>query len=147
MPLSEREVRLLEMLQRHVELLRSHLNTQPERSDRYDPSTAVVERWLQVAVQCCLDLGDSVLASLGLPEPPRYRDVFAILAKADVIGSELVEPLEALAGYRNALVHMYESLSPPETWQRAGTGVRILDQFAGCIERWARPPGESAAAT
>ena len=97
-------------------------------------------RWLSSAASI-----SGTVCWLGLPEPPRYRDVFASLAKADVIDSDLVEPLEALAGYRNALVHGYESLSPSETWQRARTGVRTLDQFAGCIERWARSPGESAA--
>src|SRR5207244_10719525 len=117
MPLSDRERELLRLLDEYLEYLRQHENLDPASIKPFGPEDAAVQRWLQLAIQCCLDLGDSLLGKLGEPEPPRYRDIFAALVRRGVIDVSLAQRMERLTDHRNALAHAYIDLSPTEIWK------------------------------
>ena len=68
-----------------------------------------------MAIQCCLDLGDSLLAKAGRPEPGRQRDIFGALAGAGFLANSEALPLEQLADFRNNLVHVYLEPTPAIT--------------------------------
>lgn len=44
-----------------------------------------VERTLQLAVECCLDIGHHIISDRGLREPEDNRDVFRVLGEAGYI--------------------------------------------------------------
>jgi uncharacterized protein YutE (UPF0331/DUF86 family) len=60
-----------------------------------------------VAIECCIDIGNHIIASEGLRTPLDYRDVAEVLAEADVINKDLAERLKLMISFRNRLVHMY----------------------------------------
>src|SRR2546425_1179849 len=130
MPLTERERELLRLLDEYLEYLRQHLDLDATTLKAFGPVDAAVQRWLQLAIQCCLDLGDSLLAKLGEEEPSRYRDIFAALTRRKVIETPLAQQMEELAGFRNALAHAYADLSPVDTWRRLRDALPALAEFA-----------------
>ncbi len=60
-----------------------------------------------VAIECCIDIGNHVIASEGLRTPSDYRDVAQVLAEAGIIGRDLADRFKLMVSFRNRLVHMY----------------------------------------
>ena len=69
-----------------------------------------VEHTLQLAIQAALDVSSHLVSDLRLGEPRSNRELFELLAKAGVLPMELSAPLQAMAGFRNILVHGYEEV-------------------------------------
>src|SRR5947207_7934867 len=129
MPLNNREQELLKLLRQYTASLRQMETVDPATVRPFDTQDAALQRWLQLAIQCCLDLGDSLLGRLGEEEPPRYRDIFTALVRRGVIEAPLAQRMEELTGFRNALAHAYADLSPVETWRRLRAGLPALAEF------------------
>jgi len=68
---------------------------------------AAVERWLQVAIEACVDCAFHIVAEHGLPPPETARAAFEELARAGVIDAALAQKLGRAVGMRNVLVHDY----------------------------------------
>ena len=68
---------------------------------------AAVERWLQIAVEACIDCAYRVVADLGLTPPDSARGAFEALVSQGVLSKELSARLGRAAGLRNILVHDY----------------------------------------
>ena len=68
---------------------------------------AAVERWLQVAIEACIDVASHVIESEGWPPPSTAREAFMILAQHARIPSELAQRLGLAVGLRHLLVHDY----------------------------------------
>lgn len=66
-----------------------------------------VERFLQLAIEVVIDLGNHVIAGLGLGMVNWYSDIPAILAKKGYIGADLELKWVRMIGFRNTLVHEY----------------------------------------
>jgi uncharacterized protein YutE (UPF0331/DUF86 family) len=69
-----------------------------------------VKAALEVAAQCTIDAALDLIARERLGSAQTYRDAFALLARAGIIEPPLMTELQAWAGMRNVLVHMYTSL-------------------------------------
>jgi len=68
---------------------------------------AMTERWLQLAIQTCIDIGAQLVSELSVDPPSDYAGVFRSLTSAGHLEPELGKSLAAAAGQRNVLVHMY----------------------------------------
>jgi uncharacterized protein YutE (UPF0331/DUF86 family) len=73
-----------------------------------DPTLrAAVERWLQVAIEACIDLAYHVVAERGWTPPDTARGSFQTLAAHGLLPADLASRLGMAAGLRNILVHEY----------------------------------------
>lgn len=135
MRLDERDRNYLERLRNSLSHIREKLEIDPDSITPFGDDDLVAQRALQVALQCCLDPGDSLLAKSGRPEPGRQRDIFSALAGAGIIANSEVHPLEQLADFRNELVHVYLDLTPARTWERMQSGLPHLARFAEVISQ------------
>jgi uncharacterized protein YutE (UPF0331/DUF86 family) len=68
---------------------------------------AMTERWLEVAIQACIDLGAQIVMELSAPAPSNYADIFKILGQKELLPNDLAERLGNAARQRNLLVHLY----------------------------------------
>ncbi len=66
-----------------------------------------VERTLHLAIECCLDIGNHLIADNNWREPINNKDVFAVLEENRIISSSLLSDLGKMAQFRNVLVHDY----------------------------------------
>ena len=66
--------------------------------------------YLHVAVQCCLDIANHLIAAKGLRSPLDYADAFVVLGEAGIVPQEFVPTLQQMARIRNRLVHLYWSV-------------------------------------
>jgi uncharacterized protein YutE (UPF0331/DUF86 family) len=135
MPMTDRERELLGLLDRYLTSLHGIQHEDPATIDPFGRDDAAAQRWLQLAIQCCLDLGDSLLGRMGEDEPPRLRDIFAALERRGVISAELRTEMERLTDYRNELGHAYARLTPAQTWRRLRDGLPWLAEFAHVLSQ------------
>ena len=69
-----------------------------------------VAHTLQLAVQAALDAASHIVSDQRLGEPATNRDLFRLLLRADWLPEAVAERCEALAGFRNILVHGYQTV-------------------------------------
>lgn len=98
---------------------------------------AAAERHLEVAIQCCIDIGSHLIAQLGLERPKREnKEIFLILGKEGIIPKEFVQKLTQMVGYRNILVHEYLEVERHNTYVNIQEHLGDFAEFAKYIERY-----------
>lgn len=68
------------------------------------------EHTLQMAIQAALDAASHIVSDARLGEPRSNRELFASLARDGWVTDDLARTLSAMAGFRNVLVHGYDTV-------------------------------------
>jgi uncharacterized protein YutE (UPF0331/DUF86 family) len=69
-----------------------------------------VAHTLQLAIQAALDASSHIISDLRLGEPETNRQLFGLLREELALPEELSANLQKMAGFRNLLVHGYQSV-------------------------------------
>jgi uncharacterized protein YutE (UPF0331/DUF86 family) len=69
-----------------------------------------VEHTLQIAIQAALDAASHIVSDQRLGEPRTNRELFDLLERHGWLPSGLAARLRDMAGFRNILVHGYETV-------------------------------------
>jgi uncharacterized protein YutE (UPF0331/DUF86 family) len=69
-----------------------------------------IEHTLQIAVRAALDVASHVVADERLGEPETNRALFDLLASSGRLPSDLARTMRDMAGFRNVVVHGYQSV-------------------------------------
>lgn len=110
----------LDRLERLVERLEEVRAAGEEAYLADDRLRAMAERWLQLAIQACIDIGAQLVSELSVDPPSDYAGIFRALAAAGHLEIDLAERLVRAAGQRNVLVHMYLDLDDREVFASLG---------------------------
>lgn len=73
-------------------------------------------RALQEAVEAALDVAGHLVSRNGYRNAEDYADLFTVLGEEDVLEEDLARRLEAMAGFRNVLVHRYAEVDLDRVW-------------------------------
>lgn len=95
---------------------------------------AMAERWLELSIQICIDLGTQVLAERSGPTPSGYAAVFETLGEERLIERALAERLAEAAKQRNLLVHLYLDIDDRKVFDSL-SHLEDLRQFAAFVEK------------
>jgi uncharacterized protein YutE (UPF0331/DUF86 family) len=96
---------------------------------------AQAERWLQLAAECSLDLAHHLIASRGWTVPSTYREAFQILEREGVLSGDLSLRMQAWAGLRNVLTHLYLEVDHRRLYEVLVRDLASLEHFAAAIAR------------
>ncbi|MFI5308959.1 MAG: DUF86 domain-containing protein [Polyangiales bacterium] len=96
---------------------------------------AAVERWLQVAVESCIDIAYHVVAERGWTPPETAREAFALLAAHSVVPGDLARSLGRAAGLRNILVHDYVRVDLALLSESVRSALRDLQAFGALASK------------
>jgi uncharacterized protein YutE (UPF0331/DUF86 family) len=97
----------------------------------------IAERNLEIAAQCCIDIGNRIVSLEGAPKPRDYYESILRLGELNVLPADFAERLAPLAGFRNILVHEYLTVD----WDEVYRNLQRLDalyQFAEHVRNWLR---------
>jgi len=131
----DREIfsRRLAALRGYLEKLRAFQRAS-EQEFRSSPALHdLAERYLHLAMECVLDLGNHFVAEKNLPAPETNQDTFTRLEEARAIPSNLAARLRSWAGFRNILAHEYLKIDHGIAWHAIQKELGDLEEFA----RWA----------
>jgi uncharacterized protein YutE (UPF0331/DUF86 family) len=131
----DREIfsRRLATLRGYLEKLRAFQRTS-EREFLGSPALHdLAERYLHLAMECVLDLGNHFIVEEGLPTPETNQDTFTRLERAGAIPADLAARMRSWAGFRNILVHQYLDIDHGVAWHAIQQDLGDLEAFV----RWA----------
>ncbi|MFZ2472323.1 MAG: DUF86 domain-containing protein [Methanothrix sp.] len=82
-----------------------------------------------VSIQSAIDISSYLISQNGLRRPETYRETFDLLGQSGIISEELAAELSDLAGFRNALVHVYWDLNLDEIYSILQNDLKTLRSF------------------
>lgn len=94
------------------------------------------ERYLHLAIESVIDIGNEIISALQFRRPERYRDIPYILAEAGIIPSELAVEVAKMIGFRNLLVHDYATIDRGLEHEFLQTRLPDFKTFMKCIAEW-----------
>ena len=97
----------------------------------------IVERNLEVAAQCCLDICHRIISLEKARKPNDYYDAIIRMGELGVLAPDFARTFAPIAGFRNILVHEYLGLN----WDEVFDNLQRLDDllhFAESIRLWMR---------
>ncbi len=130
-----------ELVQRHLKQLREALNILRDlgKTKREEFITdyrvyGLAERYLQLAIEACLQVCSILVASLGLRHPEGYYELLSIVAAKEIIPNPLAYRLEILTNLRDALVHDPGTLNRDLLYDYIQQHIDDLEMFANAVE-------------
>jgi uncharacterized protein YutE (UPF0331/DUF86 family) len=95
----------------------------------------IVERNLEIAAQCCIDISHRIISLEAARKPIDYYDAILSMGESGVLPPEFARELAPIAGFRNILVHEYLNVDWDEVY-RTLQHLEDLQRFAALIRRW-----------
>lgn len=95
----------------------------------------LAERYLQLAIEACLQICGTLVASFGLRRPEGYHELLSIVATQQIIPRPLAYRLELLTDLRDSLVHDPSALNRDVLYDYIQHRLCDLDEFAEAIEK------------
>jgi uncharacterized protein YutE (UPF0331/DUF86 family) len=95
----------------------------------------IIERNLEVAAQCCLDIAHRIISLEGARKPVDYYDAILRMGDLGVLPVEFAQRLAPLAGFRNILVHGYLLIDWDEVYRNLHQ-LADLERFAELVRAW-----------
>jgi len=89
--------------------------------------------YLQVSIECCLDVANHIIASERLRVPKDYADSFKVMEEEGLVGEELGKRLQQMAKFRNRLVHLYGDIDDVNVHIYINKDVKDLVEFKSII--------------
>jgi uncharacterized protein YutE (UPF0331/DUF86 family) len=102
----------------------------------------IVERNLEVAIQCCLDICQRIIALQQAASPDDYYGAVLKMGELGVLPPEFARKIAPMTGFRNVLVHEYVGIDWDQVYavlQNLGD----LEQFAEYVTAWRARPAAS----
>jgi len=85
--------------------------------------------YLQVSIECCLDVTNHIIASEGFRSPQDYADSFKILQDEGLVSDRLGIRLRQMAKLRNRLVHLYGEIDDKSIHQYIREDLKDINDF------------------
>ncbi len=130
-----------ELLQKHLKQLREALailhdlgETKREEFTADYHVYGLAERYLQIAIEACLQICGILVASLGLRRPEGYYELLSIVAAQQIIPPPLSYRLEVLTNLRDDLVHDPSKLNRDLLYDHIQQRLGDLEAFANTVE-------------
>ena len=99
-----------------------------------------VAHTLQMAAQAALDVASHIVSDERLGEPSTNREMFELLERAGWLTSSLAARMQAMAGFRNLVVHGYAKVDPRILRDIATNRLGDLLEFTAAIRGRIQPP-------
>jgi uncharacterized protein YutE (UPF0331/DUF86 family) len=95
-----------------------------------------VERNLEVAAQCPIDISHRIIALEDARKPVDYYEAILNMGELGVVPADFARHLAPLAGFRNILVHQYLALDWDVVYQALQRRLDDLERFAELVRDW-----------
>ena len=93
------------------------------------------ERYLQLAIQAVLDIGNHIVADMKLNLPSDNKELFDTLAKRKVLSVPLSKKLVSMAGFRNVLVHEYLEIDRRRVYEVLKDDLGDFEKFIKAVSK------------
>lgn len=88
------------------------------------------ERFLYLAIDCTINIGNHIIADMGYRKPETYNDAFDVLYENDVISSNLKRNLKNMVSFKNILLYDYIGIDRSMVYKIITEDIGDLRSFA-----------------
>jgi len=99
-------------------------------------SLGAAKYYLQISIECCINVANHVISRGHLGAPATYADSFTILVEHGVIEPEFVATAHRMVRMRNRLVHLYWEVDADILYDTLQHNLSDFDRFKGYIYRY-----------
>jgi len=128
----------LKDLKKYAKLLESYQKYGKKELKKDLTLRGAVERYLQTALECILDIGQMIIAIKGFRKPEKYKEVILILGEEGILPKDFAKKFAPAAGFRNVLVHKYAEVDLDKLYKHLQEDLEDFDFFAKCIAEFAK---------
>ncbi len=89
--------------------------------------------YLQVSIECCLDVTNHIIASERFRAPKDYADSFMIIEEEGLISGDQGQRLRQMAKFRNRLVHLYGEIDNAYVYEFIKKDIKDIEEFKSII--------------
>ena len=89
--------------------------------------------YLQVSIECCLDIANHIIAAESYRAPHDYADSFKILEEKTIITPEFSNKLRQMTKFRNRLVHLYGEIDDAYVLEAINNDLNDFTAFKAAI--------------
>ncbi|MBW2341788.1 MAG: DUF86 domain-containing protein [Deltaproteobacteria bacterium] len=89
--------------------------------------------YLQVSIECCLDVANHIIASERFRAPKDYADSFRVIEERGLIPSDLAQKLRKMAKFRNRLVHLYGEVDNAYVYEFMKEDLKDIEELRSHI--------------
>jgi uncharacterized protein YutE (UPF0331/DUF86 family) len=125
----------LKQLREAIAILRDLGTTEREEFISNYRVYGLAERYLQLAIEACLHLCSTLVASFGLRRPEAFHELLSIIASQQIIPKPLAYRLEVLTNLRDSLMHDPGALNRNLLYDHIQQRLGDLEEFAEAIEK------------
>jgi uncharacterized protein YutE (UPF0331/DUF86 family) len=90
---------------------------------------------LMIAVECCIDIANHIIASENYRFPKDNADSFSVLVEEGVLAVDSRDRLATMAEFQNRLVHLYADVDDLRVHEYLQQGLADIEEFANTIAR------------
>lgn len=120
----------LDKLKEYVDLLKGYQKYSLEQLKKDFTLRGAVERYLELALECIIDIGEMIISAEGFRKPENYREIIEILGEKNIIPKNFAEKFAPAAGFRNILVHMYTRIDINKVFSLLQNNLHDFEEFA-----------------
>jgi uncharacterized protein YutE (UPF0331/DUF86 family) len=135
--MDERIKEHLKNLQRYQLLLKDSQRLPQEQFLNDDIRVASVERFLHLAIESCLNIGNRLISILQfefpVETPETYADIFVSLFRMRILNKALSDRMVLMAKFRNRLVHLYWNIDRRELYRIIQEDINDFSEFQDAI--------------
>lgn len=95
------------------------------------------ERFLQLAIESCLNIGNRLISLIQFEKPVKapetYADIFKTMEDIGIVDSEFSKRLVRMAKFRNRLVHLYWEIDRHTLYQFLQENLDDFVLFRNCV--------------
>ncbi len=129
----EKVVNKFQQLDEYLKILAKISKTPKETFLKDKILTGSAKYYLQVSIECCLDVANHIIASDKLRAPRDYSDSFLVIQEEGLISSELGDKLRQMAKFRNRLVHLYGEIDNTYVYEYIKGDLKDIEEFKSVI--------------
>ena len=89
--------------------------------------------YLQISIECCLDVANHIIAAERYRAPRDYADSFTVLEEKRIFQQQLGHNLRQMTKFRNRLVHLYGEIDDKFVYEFLKTDVKDIRKFRKII--------------
>ena len=102
-------------LNEHIKFIEDIMKNTDEKIIKDPTLYFALEHMLQLSIQIILDIGAHILAEEFHENPKSYEEVVTLLGEKGVIDKDFCNKQGGMAGFRNKLIHDYDSINKEKT--------------------------------
>ena len=123
------------LLDEYLELLKKIAKTPRDKFLKDKILIGSAKYYLQVSIECCLDVANHIIAAERFRVPRDYADSFKVIEEQALVPEDLGKRLQQMAKFRNRLVHLYGTIDDANVHKYINKDVKDLVEFKSIVIR------------